>query len=52
MQNVIDFLMAHLTVFAALGVAILDAIFGFNPNLQSNGILHWLYLFLTGKKSQ
>lgn len=46
----IAFLMDHQTIFAAFAIAVLDFAFGVNEKLKSNGILHMIYLLLTGKK--
>lgn len=49
MQAVIDFVMAHVAVLSALGVAVLDLVFALNPNAESNGLLHAIYLYLKPK---
>lgn len=52
MSNIVDFVLAHEAVLAGLGVAVLDLVFALNPNASSNGVLHWVFVFLTGKKDQ
>lgn len=42
MSNIIAFLVAHQTAFAAVAVAILDLLFALKPDWESNGILHWI----------
>jgi len=44
-NGLIDFLLAHAAILAAFGVAILDFLFAVS-NLESNGILHGIYVFL------
>lgn len=48
MQDVIVFLQAHLAVFAALAVALLDLVFALIPGIESNGIVHMIYLWIKG----
>lgn len=50
-QNIINFVVAHEVVLAGVGVAVLDLVFALNPSSQSNGILHWVFVFLTGKQA-
>lgn len=51
MQAVIQFVLAHEVVLAALGIAVLDLAFALNPSLQSNGLLHWVWTMLVGIKT-
>ncbi len=51
MQSVIDFLLAHQVVLAALIVGILDLVIALVPTVESNGIFHMIYLFFKGKKT-
>lgn len=46
MQDVINFILAHQLVIVALVVGLLDFAFAVSPGLESNGILHALYLWL------
>lgn len=46
MQDVINFIVAHQVVVVALVVGLLDFAFAVAPNLESNGVLHALYLWL------
>lgn len=48
MQNIILFIQAHLAVFAALAVAVLDLVFALIPGIESNGIVHMIYLWIKG----
>lgn len=50
LAQIIAFIVAHQVVLAALGAALLDLIFALNPAAASNGMLHWVWLWLTGKK--
>jgi len=45
MQSIIDFILAHQAIFAALVVAVLDFVFAVSPSLSGNGILHSVYVF-------
>lgn len=45
-MSVINFVLAHQAIFAALGVAIMDLIFAVSPSVQSNGLLHLIYMEL------
>lgn len=51
MESIINFISSHAVVLAAAGVAVLDLIFALLPSVQSNGILHWVYVFLKGKSA-
>lgn len=42
-------IMEHQAVLAVLALAILDFVFAVSPSFKSNGVIHWLYLFLGGK---
>lgn len=46
MQSILNFLMGHQAIIAALLIAIIDCLFALSPGLQSNGILHAVYLYL------
>lgn len=48
MSQIISFIVAHEAILAALGVAVLDLVFALNSNLQANGVLHQVYLWLKG----
>lgn len=37
------------SVIVPLAVAVIDLLFAINPSLQSNGLLHWVFLQLGGK---
>lgn len=50
MQAILNYVIAHSTLFATLGVAVLDFSFAINDKLKSNGIIHAVYMFLGGKK--
>lgn len=50
MQSVLDFVLAHEVLFSTLGIGILDLIFALNPAAAANGILHWVFNFLSGVK--
>lgn len=45
MQSVIDFILNHSVVMAAAVVGILDFLFAMSSGLESNGILHAIYVF-------
>lgn len=51
MQAVIQFVLAHEVVLAAVGVAVLDLLFALNPAIKANGLLHWIYGVLVGVKA-
>lgn len=46
MQALISWIMVHQAVVAGLVVGILDFVFAVAPNLQANGILHQIYLWV------
>lgn len=51
---IITYLQAHPAVTAALGLVVmggLDLALALNPNLDSNGIFHAIYLFVKSKVS-
>lgn len=50
MADVIAFLQAHEAVLSTLAIAILDLAFALSPSLNSNGILHMIYLFASKNK--
>lgn len=50
MQSVIDFVTAHLGLFGAVAVAVLDLVFALNPATATSGVLHWIYVKLSGKE--
>ena len=45
MQDVINFIMSHSALLAAMVVAILDFIMALVPSWESNGIFHSIYVF-------
>lgn len=51
LQIVVSWIMAHQVLMAALAVAVLDFLFAIVPSLQSNGVLHAIYLFATKEKT-
>lgn len=50
LNQILEFLVAHQVVSTGLIIAIMDFIFAINKNLESNGLLHGLYLFVKGLK--
>lgn len=48
----INFILVHPTMFAALGISVLDLVFAINPKLDANGILHLVYLQLAALKNK
>ncbi len=44
----IQWLMAHELVMAGLVVGVLDFVFAMLPGVESNGIVHWIYLTAKG----
>lgn len=48
MSGIIAFLQAHAAVVSGLVVAILDFAFAVSPGLEGNGILHSIYLWVSG----
>lgn len=49
MQVIIDWILAHAVVLTILAVALLDFIFALVPSWESNGIVHFIYLWLKGR---
>lgn len=47
----IQFILDHIAILAALGVALVDFVWAIVPGLQSNGLLHAIYNFLVSKKA-
>lgn len=43
---VITWLLGHQSILAAGAVGVMDLVFALLPNVQSNGVLHWVYLSL------
>jgi len=48
MQSVLDYISAHSAVMSAAAVGVLDLVFALNKSTESNGILHWIYVKLSG----
>lgn len=46
MQALVSWIVGHQGVLAGAGVAVLDLVFALSPKIDSNGILHWVYLQL------
>lgn len=46
MQGLIEFVVGHQAIVAAVVVGVLDLAFALVPSVASNGILHMAYLFL------
>lgn len=51
MDSVTNFLIHYQTALGVAGIGILDFAFALNKNLEANGILHAIYLFLKGQSS-
>lgn len=52
MQPIIDFIVHNQAVVAGVVVAFLDLVFAVSKNLQANGILHQVYLWLKAMKDK
>lgn len=46
MASIIAFIQAHLVIVVGLIVAIMDFVFALIPSIESNGIVHMIYLWL------
>lgn len=53
-MNVINWLVDHQLVLGGIVVSIFDLLFAINSKWESNGILHWFYVFFKnlGKPAQ
>ena len=45
----IDWLIAHQAIVGGAVVGVLDLAFAINPKLESNGVLHWVFVQCSGK---
>lgn len=50
MEALIQFVQGHEAILAAFGVAVIDLVFALVPSAASNGILHWVFVALSGVK--